>query len=89
MVVGQDWGSLNLKGETIVKAIEDETYDRNSFQYMKGNKNLTNKTIQKLFDNLGISLESDKNEKKELFFTNFIPWYRADGEKSSGGSLQE
>ena len=38
---------------------------------------------------MGISLESDKNEKNELFFTNFIPWYRADGEKSSGGSLQE
>lgn len=85
-LVGQDWGALDNKDETIYDALESGTVDQN-YQYMKNNKNLTNKRICELFREIhpDYNLMEDTNTYHDLYFTNFIPWYREEGKKISGG----
>jgi hypothetical protein len=87
LLVGQDWGSLNFKGETIVRSMNSGTYDPNIFCYMDGNNSPTNRTICELFTLIDqrYQLDSDNNTYEDLFFTNFVPWYRAVNEKTSSG----
>lgn len=86
LLVGQDWGTLDYQGETIVKSLEKDTFDRSKFCYMQGNSNPTNLSLCELFKeiNRDYDLQTDHNTYTDLFFTNFIPWYRKAG-KISGG----
>ena len=85
-LVGQDWGALDNQEETIYNALESGTVDQN-YQYMKNNQNLTNQRLCELFRKIhpDYNLMEDTNTYHDLYFTNFIPWYREGGEKISGG----
>lgn len=85
LLVGQDWGCLSYDKEPIAEAVKNGRYRPGEFCYMQGNENPTNLALCELFReiNQDYDLFNDRNTCTELFFTNFIPWYRT-GTKISG-----
>lgn len=87
LLVGQDWGTLSYAGETIVGALKTSTYEKPTFCYMKDATSCTDLALCELFKEISPryrDLRNDLNTYSELFFTNFVPWYRT-GNKISGG----
>lgn len=87
VLVGQDWGAIDYSDEPITEIISNHPEKLQSFCYMKNNENMTNKHICILLDSLykDVGFENDCNTQTQLFFTNFVPWYRKPGAKISGG----
>lgn len=90
LLVGQDWGALSYGGETIAKALQGDSYNRDTFCYMTDNYNPTNLNLCELFSQIGerYDLRHDCNAYEDLFFTNFVPWYRT-GNTISGEFRKE
>lgn len=87
LLVGQDWGTIDYKAEPIAEAVTHNPDELEGFCYMDKNNNLTNQHICELLKVMypGVDFMSDCNTQKQLFFTNFVPWYREQGAKISGG----
>lgn len=85
LLVGQDWGAIDYNDEHIAKIIKDRPSELDSFCYMEGNMNTTNLNICELMKNIyAVDLKTDRNTQTQLFFTNYVPWYREKGKKISG-----
>lgn len=82
MLVGQDWGTLNIKGEFDYRKIK--ALGEGQVWYMEGNTNMTNLAISELFKVFDESydLMNDRNTYTDLFFTNVVPWYRISGQST-------
>ena len=87
LMVGQDWGSIDYSDEPISGVMRENSSDLKSFCYMKNNKNTTNQNICDLLQVMfpTVDFRKDCNTQAQLFFTNFVPWYREAGANISGG----
>ncbi len=87
LLVGQDWGAIDYKAEPIADTVVHNPDRLKDFCYMDKNENLTNKHICELLKAMypDVDFMGDRNTQKQLFFTNFVPWYREKGAKISGG----
>lgn len=87
LLVGQDWGAIDYKAEPVAEAVTHNPDKLEGFCYMHDNNNLTNQHICDLLKVMypDVNFMGDCNTQKQLFFTNFVPWYREQGAKISGG----
>lgn len=89
LLVGQDWGAIDYSDEPIADLIKNNPSALETFCYMKDNKNITNQNIcdllSVLYPDKNVDFRTDNNSQKQLFFTNYVPWYRKPGANISGG----
>jgi uracil-DNA glycosylase len=87
LLVGQDWGAIDYSKEPIADLVVNHPEALKDFCYMRENKNITNQNICDLLAVMypDVDFRSDRNTQKQLFFTNFVPWYRLPGANISGG----
>lgn len=87
LLVGQDWGSINYDDEPVADIVVHHPEKLVDFCYMKNNENLTNQHICELITGIypDVNLMEDTNTQRQIFFTNFVPWYRLPNAPISGG----
>lgn len=85
LLVGQDWGSTDYADEYMKRITKESSLEAGSFCYMEDNNNTTNLNICELMKSIyNVDLKMDRNIQTQLFFTNYVPWYREKGKKISG-----
>ena len=81
LLVGQDFSGL--EGDNPIL-----DYQKDRFDYLKdiAGYSTTDNNLCELFAELGFpDLRNNRNTYRQLFFTNFVPWYRKNMERNSGG----
>ena len=81
LLVGQDFSGLEGDNPLL-------DYQKDRFDYLKdiAGYSTTDNNLCKLFAELGFpDLRNNRNTYRQLFFTNFVPWYRKNMERNSGG----